>query len=295
MPGAVAAWRGEHDRQTSSTVVDLIAGAGSAVCRRGASARPGSSGFRPARQAHSPEPTRDPVSMAMHIHSSFSEGIASMDAHLYQARRLGVDVVWWTEHDFRKLAHGYRTAVGFDGPQRARRVTGTSTGTRSRRAGRHRAALVRDEPANPDETGGKMQVVAAAGEAGSMGDTRRSTLARRTPSTRPATATPRSNSTSSRSSSGTDARVVVEIVSSYRPASAGRPAGQYRIQYRLGDPVGTRTEERRSAGSRRAGSAAGRTAGTGCSLPARRPCRALARHRRRRRITLANQPRRDGA
>ena len=39
---------------------------------------------------------------------------------------------------------------------------------------------------------------------------------------------------------GADARVVVEILSSYRPATAGRPAGQYRIQYRLGDSVGIR-------------------------------------------------------
>ena len=42
---------------------------------------------------------------------------------------------------------------------------------------------------------------------------------------------------------GADARVLVEILSSYRPPSAGRPAGQYRIQYRLGDGVGFRTEE----------------------------------------------------
>src|SRR5213593_4432367 len=60
--------------------------------------------------------TSDPVSMAMHIHASFSEGIASMDAHLDQARKCGVDVVWRTDHDFRRTAHGYRQAIGFDGP-----------------------------------------------------------------------------------------------------------------------------------------------------------------------------------
>jgi predicted metal-dependent phosphoesterase TrpH len=46
--------------------------------------------------------------MAMHLHGSFSEGTASMDAHLKQAQRLGVDVLWWTDHDFRVAALGYR-------------------------------------------------------------------------------------------------------------------------------------------------------------------------------------------
>jgi hypothetical protein len=45
-------------------------------------------------------------------------------------------------------------------------------------------------------------------------------------------------------SGGDDARIVMEIVSSYRPARAGRPAGQYRIQYRVGGPVGRSLEER---------------------------------------------------
>ena len=58
-----------------------------------------------------------PISMAMHIHGSFSEGRASMAAHLTEATNLGVDVIWWTDHDFRVSALGYQTAIGFDGPQ----------------------------------------------------------------------------------------------------------------------------------------------------------------------------------
>lgn len=46
--------------------------------------------------------------MAMHIHGSFSEGMASYGAHLRQPRRTGVNVIWWTDHDFRVAAHGYR-------------------------------------------------------------------------------------------------------------------------------------------------------------------------------------------
>jgi hypothetical protein len=38
-------------------------------------------------------------SMAMHIHSSFSEKYGSMDGQLFEAARNNVDVIWWTDHD----------------------------------------------------------------------------------------------------------------------------------------------------------------------------------------------------
>lgn len=63
-----------------------------------------SAAFRP-----HPKPSARPVdpsgngaySNAMHIHSSFSERTASMQAHLTQATLNSVDVLWWTEHDWR--------------------------------------------------------------------------------------------------------------------------------------------------------------------------------------------------
>ncbi|GAB3858475.1 hypothetical protein GCM10027610_096410 [Dactylosporangium cerinum] len=60
-------------------------------------------------------PVLRPVSMATHIHGPFSEGVASYAAHLDQARRYKVDVVWFTDHDFRIAASGHRQAVHFDG------------------------------------------------------------------------------------------------------------------------------------------------------------------------------------
>jgi len=68
-------------------------------------------------------PTLRPVSMAMHVHASFSEGGswlacgggASMMAQLHQATRNGVDVIWWTEHDWRMQAYGYFDGIAFDG------------------------------------------------------------------------------------------------------------------------------------------------------------------------------------
>ena len=52
-------------------------------------------------------------SMAMHIHSSFSEQQGSMDTQLFQATTHSVDVLWWTDHDARMEGIGYRTAVHF--------------------------------------------------------------------------------------------------------------------------------------------------------------------------------------
>ena len=52
-------------------------------------------------------------SMAMHIHSSFSEFNGSMDTHLAQAALNAVDVVWWTDHDWRMEGVNYRDATHF--------------------------------------------------------------------------------------------------------------------------------------------------------------------------------------
>jgi len=51
--------------------------------------------------------------MAMHVHSSFSEQSGSMDSQLFQAATNSVDVVWWTDHDERMNALGYRRTVHF--------------------------------------------------------------------------------------------------------------------------------------------------------------------------------------
>jgi hypothetical protein len=52
-------------------------------------------------------------SMAMHIHSSFSEQSGSMDSQLFQAASNAVDVLWWTDHDARMDGIDYRRTVHF--------------------------------------------------------------------------------------------------------------------------------------------------------------------------------------
>ncbi|MEO8330709.1 MAG: twin-arginine translocation signal domain-containing protein, partial [Candidatus Nanopelagicales bacterium] len=58
---------------------------------------------------------RRPIRMAMHIHACFSEGDASMEAHLQQAKLNDIDVIWWTEHDHRMVARRYLKDVHFNG------------------------------------------------------------------------------------------------------------------------------------------------------------------------------------
>lgn len=57
----------------------------------------------PAEAASGPSP----VSMAMHLHSSYSEGAASMRWHMAQAAAAGVDVVWISDHDWRMAAYRF--------------------------------------------------------------------------------------------------------------------------------------------------------------------------------------------
>ncbi|HST67909.1 MAG TPA: hypothetical protein VLM05_22250 [Mycobacteriales bacterium] len=156
--------------------------------------------------------TGDPVSVAMHLHSSFSEGTASMATHLDQARRLGVDVLFWTDHDFRVSAQGYRRRLGL----------GAATDTE------HGVALTW-KPRGPGRVGyadGAAELTGTGAEAfwldadawnstysGSIADT---TLA---VTVRPA-------------APGGYAAVQLDL--SYHPAGGGRPAGQYRLTYRIG-------------------------------------------------------------
>jgi hypothetical protein len=67
--------------------------------------------WSPARPA-GPDGSRA-YSMAMHIHSSFSEQSGSMESQLFQAEKNAVDVLWWTDHDARMDGLGYRREVHF--------------------------------------------------------------------------------------------------------------------------------------------------------------------------------------
>jgi hypothetical protein len=142
-----------------------------------------------------------------------------MATHLDQARRLGVDVLFWTDHDFRVSAQGYRRRLGLAGPTDTehgveltwrQRTEGDSTG--EVRYGGGAAALT----ARGD---GAFWLDADAWNStysGSLADTTLGVELR----------------------PGPGAAVQVDL--SYQPASGGRPAARYRLTYRLGAAGGDR-------------------------------------------------------
>jgi hypothetical protein len=61
--------------------------------------------------------TRESIyGVQLHVHGSMSEGHASMRGHNAAARELGdvVDVIWWSDHDWRLAGHTYVKDFGFE-------------------------------------------------------------------------------------------------------------------------------------------------------------------------------------
>ena len=55
-------------------------------------------------------------SVQLHLHGPFSEGLGSIDSHSHEARAVGCDVLWWSEHDFRLTTYQHVARFGFEGP-----------------------------------------------------------------------------------------------------------------------------------------------------------------------------------
>ncbi|MFL6180895.1 MAG: hypothetical protein ACJ73J_01165 [Actinomycetes bacterium] len=185
-----------------------------------------------------------PVRMAMHIHASFSEGTGSMQAHLAEAERVGVDVIWWTEHDHRMVARNYLTDVHFNGfTEWTNGVHLTWQLSSSGTVASTPAIAIVSKPASDTDPGGRAMRVSAL-STGDLGGTRT------------ATAKPKSYALNTSIDGttitfdvrpidvGDDAWFDIIVQTSYRPALSGRPAGQYRMRYRIGGgrPIGTVVE-----------------------------------------------------
>ncbi len=221
----------------------MLLGAGGAVVAGGVVAGLGRPMSDKPPSARPSQASLVPVCMAMHIHGPFSEGIASYQAHLSEAHRIGVDMVWWTDHDFRIDAHGYHQAVHFDGP--VEKENGVAWTWTERRIGPLRSAsgTFVTRPHSPDEPGRALRLQARAdhdtwGELWYAGKAWNWTY-----STCLADTTVELDVHATRV--GPDAVLAVDIDLSYHPAVGSRPAGQYRLQYRIG---GTPTVRRRARG-----------------------------------------------
>ncbi len=66
------------------------------------------------------------VSLAMHLHGSFSEGSSTMTGHTLEGAEQGVDVMWWTDHDITYYPDRLTEDTGFDFEEGtlARRIAG---------------------------------------------------------------------------------------------------------------------------------------------------------------------------
>ncbi|WP_238007815.1 hypothetical protein KZZ52_50040 [Dactylosporangium sp. AC04546] len=170
-----------------------------------------------------------PISMAMHIHGPFSEGLASYSAHFDQARKHDVDVIWWTDHDFRIAAFAHRAAVHFDGatePERGLAWTWTKSAEGNLTSS---AVEFVADPHSPRDGPGKALRLSAAGagilwyRGNAWNATVNACIADTAltldvlPETLPA-----------------DGALLVDVQLSHHPANGERPAGVLHIRYRIG-------------------------------------------------------------
>jgi hypothetical protein len=184
-------------------------------------------------------PRLRPVSMAMHIHGPFSEGIGSFEAHLNQARLTDVDVTWWTDHDFRVAAHDHRRAVHFDGASEPEDGLDFTWAQRLEGAVEAPTAEFVEQPHSPDDPGRALRLTATGGGdaggilwyLGTAWNFTYSTCIADTTLDLDVYPEP-----------GAVALLQVEL--SYHPARGGRPAGTYVLRYLFDGGV---TEPRHTA------------------------------------------------
>ena len=184
-------------------------------------------------------------SMAMHVHSSFSEQDGSMDSQLFQATKNSVDVLWWTDHDTRMDGIGYRQVVHFTslttehgGPGQGRpwdwtKVTAGPLGSQS-------TGGIVQNPSSPSDpvAGGSMQLIAksttgAPATFGFYAQTHQASWNYRD------NLNGQSLTIDVLLTKGWQAGYLeLLIVSSYHEAIGGRPAGGYQLSYRFVPPGG---------------------------------------------------------
>ena len=178
-------------------------------------------------------------SMAMHIHSSFSEQNGSMDGHLFQAAKNAVDVLWWTDHDHRMDGIGYRNVTHF---------TSFSEKGASGQGGAWNWTLAKSGPNTSASTGGIVSTPCSPHDPVKGGALH---LVAKSSSTTPAKYgyfadchpagwNYRDNLTGQSllidvllSSGWSNGYLELLVTTSFHPASGSRPAGNYTLSYRF--------------------------------------------------------------
>ena len=157
-----------------------------------------------------------PVRAAMHVHGSWSEGLASWEAQFRQAALTGIDLLYMTDHDKRAMALNYITSLN-----------GVTLVTRSVGGLKQRAATV---------AGGSFRLLAESSSATAPASVTLEVEPKPTAFNRLRTSIAgmslKQTVTSAQLSGGSSYDVVVTL--SYHPSAGGRAAGQYRLVYRFG-------------------------------------------------------------
>ena len=179
-------------------------------------------------------------SLAMHVHSSFSEYDGSMESQLFQAATNSVDVLWWTDHDWRMDGLDYRRTVHFTsltsekgGPGEGGLWTWTraESGPLTSQSG----GRIVESPSSPEDpvAGGSMQLTArssttATAKYGYYANSQPSDLNYRD------NLTGQSLTVDVLLTTGwTGGYLELLINSSRHEAAGGRPAGDYSLSYRV--------------------------------------------------------------
>ena len=104
--------------------------------------------------------SKNPYRLAMHVHSSFSEGVGSMYAQLTEAARTGHDLVFFTEHDWRRKGLDHlRRGIHFTGASEVEDPAGTWKWTnRVEGSPAARSQSWVSSPSSPTEPGHTLQV-----------------------------------------------------------------------------------------------------------------------------------------
>jgi hypothetical protein len=217
------------------------AGALAAAAALPSASRPSAPRRLPLRSAARPATPEglQAYSMAMHIHSSFSEKTGSMDAQLFQATANSVDVLWWSDHAERMYGWYYRDVVHFTSLTREAGAPGQGgawhwqvhrSGTLSSASGG--GIVTRPITPNDPDPHGSLEVTAEA----LAGTARYGFFA----DAQPADWNYRDNLAGQSLSidvlpgpGWSSGYLEIAIASSRHPASAGRPAGDYALSYRI--------------------------------------------------------------
>jgi hypothetical protein len=163
--------------------------------------------------------------LAMHVHGSWSEGLASWESQFTQAATNGIDVLYMTDHDFRATASNYLTSLS--GVTWVRSTTASLA---------QQASTV---------SGGSIRLLAESSSATVAAsvtmDLQPKPLAFNRLRTSIAGQSIEHTVTSARLTNGARYEIIVPL--SYHPAGTGRAAGNYQLIYRFGAPARSRFTE----------------------------------------------------